>query len=70
MDKLTRVWNAFRYWLFKDSETVDKQTVEIGQKLKTLKDAAVEFDKAVNKVSQEDALRSLVISMNKGGRQI
>lgn len=62
-------WDRFRYWLFKESASVDEQSQEIGRKLEDLRRAAQEFDESVKKVSQEDALRSLVISMNRAGRR-
>lgn len=58
-------WDRMRYWLFKDTQTIDEQTERFGRRVKALRKAAHEFDEEVAKISQEDALRSLVISMNK-----
>jgi hypothetical protein len=62
-------WDRFRFWLFRDSQTIDEQTEQFGRRLESLRRAAREFDQEVAKISQEDALRSLVISMNKTGRR-
>lgn len=62
-------WDRVRYWIFKDSQSIDEQTENFRRRVKALQKAARDFDEEVAKVSQEDALRSLVISMNKAGRR-
>lgn len=68
MNWIRKVGNAIRYWFFKESRDIDANAEEIRLSLENLKKATREFDEATSKVTQGDALRSLVISMNRAGR--
>lgn len=61
------LWQRIRLWFSKDLKTVDENTRILGQKISNLRKASKELDEEIEKVTQADALRSLVISMNRPG---
>lgn len=56
---------AIRFTIFPMSKIIEERTKEIDQKMAELRSANQATSEEVNKVTQPDVLRSLVISMNK-----
>lgn len=60
--------NAVRYFFFPASQYISDKTEEIDHRLKAIKAQKEITSKMIDQVNQPDLLRTLVISMQNGGR--